>query len=191
MRDKLIELMKEVLSVDAWHNGEFIEYKVNYDEVADYLIAYSATFAKDNNVRDKRNMSELLKAAICASNYNGVNCNVLENGECQSCDNHCPYWQDDYQTSDDSLYVLLKDVAKEFEQLERKQQWIPVSERLPEIDGEEVLICDKDFHFVDIGTYHKKNKVLCDRFAVNGYSHPIDDYSHWMPMPELPKEGEV
>lgn len=72
------------------------------------------------------------------------------------------------------------------------QQWIPVSERLPN-DGEDVLLYDKNFAFADIGTYYKcgsrtsRNPKPC--FVVIGRRHPIDDYTHWMPI-EPPKEGE-
>lgn len=71
-------------------------------------------------------------------------------------------------------------------------KWIAVSERLPN-DGEDVLLYDKNFAFMDIGTYYKvgskgsRKQTPC--FTVMGHKHPTDDYTHWMPLPEPPKEG--
>jgi hypothetical protein len=43
MSDKLIELLKQVISVDTWYNGEFIEYEINLEETVDHLIANGVT----------------------------------------------------------------------------------------------------------------------------------------------------
>ena len=37
MLNKLIELINEVIEVDTWDNGEFIDYKVNTEEIAKYI----------------------------------------------------------------------------------------------------------------------------------------------------------
>ena len=39
MRERLIELIKDELSISAVNNGEFIETTANVEEVADHLIA--------------------------------------------------------------------------------------------------------------------------------------------------------
>lgn len=39
MRDKLIELITENLVVETWDNGEFIDHKVNVEEIVDCLLA--------------------------------------------------------------------------------------------------------------------------------------------------------
>ena len=43
MRDKLIELITENLVVETWDNGEFINYKVNVEEIVDCLLAKGVT----------------------------------------------------------------------------------------------------------------------------------------------------
>jgi len=60
-------------------------------------------------------------------------------------------------------------------ELEEKQRWIPVSERLPE-EKQTVLALDKT------GTaYHwEYSRSLSNIF--------VSDYTHWMPLPELPEE---
>lgn len=64
------------------------------------------------------------------------------------------------------------------------QQWIPVSERLPNIN-ESVLVC---FDFMD-----GKCVRVSDRYGKNGMlwaGIPSNcKVTHWMPLPEPPKEG--
>jgi hypothetical protein len=43
MRDKLIELITENLVVETWDNGEFIDHKVNVEEIVDCLLAKGVT----------------------------------------------------------------------------------------------------------------------------------------------------
>lgn len=59
-------------------------------------------------------------------------------------------------------------------ELEEKQRWIPVSERLPE-EKQTVLALDKT------GTaYHwEYSRSLSNIF--------VSDYTHWMPLPQLPE----
>ena len=59
-------------------------------------------------------------------------------------------------------------------ELEEKQRWIPVSERLPE-EKQTVLALDKT------GTaYHwEYSRSLSNIF--------VSDYTHWMPFPQLPE----
>lgn len=69
------------------------------------------------------------------------------------------------------------------------QQWIPVSERLPEKNCK-CLVC------VDVDVWGKEYKAI----AVEHYNEDwlgwysdggkIPNVTHWMPMPELPKEGK-
>ena len=62
-------------------------------------------------------------------------------------------------------------------ELEEKQRWIPVSERLPE-EKQTVLALDKT------GTaYHwEYARSLSNIF--------VSDYTHWMPLPEPPEVTE-
>ena len=68
--------------------------------------------------------------------------------------------------------ALMEDALAVINQLESNapvQQWIPVTERLPEKNGEHILVCYKD-------------GWVCDQYT------PVDDgVTHWMPLPEPPK----
>ena len=72
-------------------------------------------------------------------------------------------------------------------ELEEKQRWIPVSERLPEVyrneDGEFIpfLVCEGDGDRPFIAMYGGTNWHA-------GIFVP--DVTHWMPLPELPKESK-
>ncbi len=82
-----------------------------------------------------------------------------------------------------SLKQHLIALSTVFERLNKAQRWIPVEEQLPEI-GARVWAVDK-----------RKPKVDCNEFlghAVNG--RPVwlksSSMTHWMPLPEPPKEVE-
>ena len=62
--------------------------------------------------------------------------------------------------------------------------WIPVTERLPE--NEEVL-CINDYSFYMVGWLHCDDvgNYICESDSENMY-----DVTHWMPLPEQPKDGE-
>jgi len=72
-------------------------------------------------------------------------------------------------------------------ELEEKQRWIPVSERLPEVyrneDGEFIpfLVCEGDGDRPFIAMYGGTNWHA-------GIFVP--DVTHWMPLPELPEVQE-
>jgi hypothetical protein len=63
-------------------------------------------------------------------------------------------------------------------------KWIPVSERLP-VEFENVLVANKRGKHYDIDKAWW-NGSFFDRCAKGGY-HNI---THWMPLPQPPKEGE-
>ncbi len=77
----------------------------------------------------------------------------------------------------------------------RKQEWISVEERLPEDNGDELIICTKD-GIVGTGRYNNiGNKGLFSWMANEGsdfYDLGTDSrVTHWMPLPEAPKmKGE-
>lgn len=70
-----------------------------------------------------------------------------------------------------------EDTGLEPEQVEalKRTTWIPCSERLPKV-GEEVLV------------YSSSRGVVADYYdrGIFGYG----DVTHWMPLPELPKEDK-
>ena len=57
--------------------------------------------------------------------------------------------------------------------------WIPVSERLPEEDGEYWVWFDDDFTGIKISGY-------CDYSKQNGWDN-TERVTHWMPLPEPPE----
>ena len=85
-------------------------------------------------------------------------------------------------------------VVKEHPAVDAAQKWISVEEHLPdeinEIDGGKDGTCsDLVIVFVrdDCG-----NSFICDDILSNGewvnYPAPLFEVTHWMPMPEPPKE---
>lgn len=62
----------------------------------------------------------------------------------------------------------------------RKQEWISVDERLPEIYEHCLLFLDNET--MEIGWYHEVAK----KFVVGGLV-TLNMVTHWMPLPEAPK----
>ena len=65
------------------------------------------------------------------------------------------------------------------------QKWIPVSERLPE-DSRGVILCTRS-RIVGVGFYDKNTRSWVQHYSGGGI---CVDVTHWMPLPEPPKEGE-
>ena len=64
-----------------------------------------------------------------------------------------------------------------------KPKWIPVSERLPE-KHERVIVCDVREDFRDAWEFEGEGWF-------NGlWTLEKEEVTHWMPLPEPPKEGE-
>lgn len=70
------------------------------------------------------------------------------------------------------------------------RKWIPVSERLPEVGTGNVLVARsyKGKPYVDVGEFI--NGTACcwgDEYAINPREHIT---THWMPLPNPPKEED-
>lgn len=71
-----------------------------------------------------------------------------------------------------------------------KPKWIPVSERLPERDGQ--YLCNyhfgnhRDMTFTRVLDYYATDKIPHFQHTLGDTSMKI---THWMPLPEPPKEG--
>jgi len=77
-------------------------------------------------------------------------------------------------------------LQSELKELKEKQRWIPVTERLPE-EGKEVWAALKD------GTAMHNNKTWYRMLRYSssfGWSLYTSEVTHWMALPELPKEEE-
>ena len=84
-------------------------------------------------------------------------------------------------------------------------EWVPVTERLPESEGERVLVASNfltSYLRVSI-CYFSKNLEDVDKYDFDGekrsgfYAHDAEYgyyerqcVRYWMPLPEPPKEGE-
>lgn len=64
------------------------------------------------------------------------------------------------------------------------KQWIPVTERLPEKEGS-YLVCSKTGK-VYTSHYYTEKKCSGGYIRKPAWSHP--NITHWMPLPEPPKE---
>ena len=79
-------------------------------------------------------------------------------------------------------------VDHELRELRERTRWIPVSERLPEVD-EDVIVCDESGH-------RRTDWLVCKPIDGAGetlFYSAVYDYdapTHWMPLPEPPEVQE-
>lgn len=66
------------------------------------------------------------------------------------------------------------------------QEWIPVSERLPEESGEYNVMIKGAERATSLWYSQLSNGWY--NFDDDDYKEPYDDVTHWMPLPEAPKE---
>ena len=87
----------------------------------------------------------------------------------------------------DITKIYLEDVLKYIKTLAENykahNRWIPVTERL--LENEEVL-CINDYSFYMVGWLHCDDvgNYICESDSENMF-----DVTHWMPLPEPPKDG--
>lgn len=72
-------------------------------------------------------------------------------------------------------------------------EWISVKERLPELE-KEVLICDLNDErderpYMDVWSLEDDEDGGIVWAGKDGAWYSLDDATHWMPLPEPPKEG--
>lgn len=98
----------------------------------------------------------------------------------------------------DGLYDAYKIIEEEVDaaEVEPKQRWIPVTERLPE-DDTIVLVVSLLHHkpypaFQIGGVWYDSFLVACQIAIGMDDEETIDDsgITHWMPLPEPPKEED-
>ena len=108
--------------------------------------------------------------------------------ECNDCicDEHCPY-HEERNNPIRCMTKIVGDAADAIEELQ-KPRWIPVSERLPEEMMRVFIVIKRPSYTnclslkLSIGWYDGEywNDSFATRYTV----------THWMPLPEPPKEGE-
>ena len=84
----------------------------------------------------------------------------------------------------ETLQAQLAERDKEIERLRKAQRWIPVSERLPEID--------KEYGDVDVLVYTDEGIIEAttyDKDAGWGLWVEAGEVTHWMPLPAPPEKG--
>ena len=79
---------------------------------------------------------------------------------------------DDYESLDEYIADMLYNAGY------RKQEWISVEQRLPDRDGKYLVYTSKGFIFA---------QGYC---CTNSFGFESWDVTHWMPLPEAPKEGD-
>lgn len=123
--------------------------------------------------------AEIVKSLRCCA----------EIGECEKCPIDAEATWDDCRKRDVEAADMIERLTAENAALREKvPQWISVEDRLPEVwinEEDDVLvnymIYSQDFG-VDIGSYHAKAK----RWVCMGLPCSV---THWLPLPEAPKEG--
>lgn len=83
--------------------------------------------------------------------------------------------------------VIERLTAENAELREKVPQWISVEERLPIDRLKMYLVAFRDTFgpIVDMASYFPSDGWTCDNWVV-----PQKSITHWMPLPEAPKEGE-
>ena len=94
------------------------------------------------------------------------------------------YWQPDHDREFSADYFIHTiDVAPT---IETEQKWIPVTERLPETPGEYMVA----YHPCYSDSVQDEIKVGLDSFRgkTAWAKKKYQRVTHWMPLPEMPKE---
>ena len=101
------------------------------------------------------------------------------------------HWSYEYSYED-----FLKDAERTADHLIANgvtvQEWIPVSERLPEYDN--FLVATNyggvGEAFTLDGKIYWQEEAAKSVYEIGIYGAPIEEVTHWMPLPEAPKEVE-
>lgn len=143
---------------------------------------------------------EIVKALRCISTAGGEN----------ACE-HCSYWKEEEVPEEerpiygaDTMHSCDVDrvgldgadlierltarcarYAEEIAVAQERTRWVPVDERLPEDPVQKVLIFVPHPHgnIVDVGRY-----LGADGWVLEGWYLTQSSVTHWMPLPEPPKE---
>ena len=92
---------------------------------------------------------------------------------------------EEMQSAERKFLHIISDLESQIDQLKRERKWIPVTERLPE-DGQDILAVHIYCGEVRIVPANYDRGVWYDCV----FNRVADHITHWMPLPESPKEIE-
>lgn len=84
----------------------------------------------------------------------------------------------------DVLLQRLEAINVAQDALTPQNEWVSVEEKLPE-EHADILMWRKRWKIAEAGTFHIGRFWVYDEI---GDSYTADDITHWMPLPEPPKE---
>ena len=133
-------------------------------------------------------MNELKKCPFCGSEKTSVFYGNTAVGRCDNCGAHSQKYPEEYgyiaEAVDNDLAVKAWNTRPIEDALQaRIPQWISVKDRLPE-DDEMKLITLWDCNSMRMAYYYEQELWICNGVDVTGF------VTHWMPLPEPPKENE-
>lgn len=100
------------------------------------------------------------------------------------CDSECPYSEIECGCAN----TMVRDALALIERLEAEQpRWISMEDMLPQ-DGQKVILVNSKSPSITLQGVYKADKTP-DTIRVFGFG--IGKATHWMPLPEQPKEGEA
>lgn len=80
------------------------------------------------------------------------------------------------------------ELAHKYVQLAAHTEWIPVEKQLPQME-KDVLVCAYGTLIRTWCLHQKYSKRFWE--TEEGYFDDFNAVSHWMPLPDLPKDGEI
>ena len=108
------------------------------------------------------------------------------NEKSKLCDRNCG--ECDIAQNDLELIEMYDFVISMIETLNGRSQWISVNDRLPERSGD-VLVCYGEY-YMSVLSYSWRHKAFNAFDSLPTSENRIESVTHWMPLPEPPKEDE-
>lgn len=109
------------------------------------------------------------------------------NEKSKLCDRNCG--ECDIAQNDLELIEMYDFVISMIETLNWRSQWISVKDRLPERSGD-VLVCHDEYYIMSVLSYSWRHKAFNAFDSLPTSENRIESVTHWMPLPEPPKEDE-
>ena len=119
--------------------------------------------------------------------------------ECKDCEHDDPYWCEQCDFAIAMLYARYAPKAD----VQPVNKWVSIKDKLPDEDGaylcylESGIVCEANydstvaaegkFPFGEWVTYYNSDTLG----AEDNYWEAYDAITHWMPLPEPPKDGDI